>query len=401
MKAVQLFRLTAAFLFCSVIAFSQLTQDRIDKFFIDFNNEKTKISDLFSDSFIKKVPEDKIIQIRNDFLQKFGSYQNAALSGGNQIEITYLKCKMPGRIGFDSAGKVSTLWFGVPSYISDNLDSIKNELSNINADISVCIKRDNNIVFDYQKDEPLAVGSSFKLFVLKSLLKAIGEGTINWKDSLDVKDENKSLPSGILQGSPDGYKISIRKVANLMISISDNTATDMLINKLTRERIETESPKTLIPFYKTRELFILKLATDSSDVIKFINGDIEFKRKILTELNDVELPKIDANSFIKPTYLEIEWYVSTLELCNAIESLYGEEALSLNPGFLDKKKWSYIGYKGGSEPGVLNFTYLLKKEKDSPLMSVSATINDNKNIVEINEAFTTLVNRLIDHFWKN
>jgi hypothetical protein len=39
--------------------------------------------------------------------------------------------------------------------------------------------------------------------------------------------------------------------------------------------------------------------------------------------------------------------------------------LSKNPGpALDKAVWTYVGYKGGSEPGVLNTTYLLRRSDD-------------------------------------
>ncbi len=35
--------------------------------------------------------------------------------------------------------------------------------------------------------------------------------------------------------------------------------------------------------------------------------------------------------------------------------------LSINPGVeVDAKTWKFIGYKGGSETGVLNMTYLLR-----------------------------------------
>jgi hypothetical protein len=30
---------------------------------------------------------------------------------------------------------------------------------------------------------------------------------------------------------------------------------------------------------------------------------------------------------------------------------------------MDKRYWNYVGYKGGAEPGVLNFTMLLQNQK--------------------------------------
>jgi hypothetical protein len=37
------------------------------------------------------------------------------------------------------------------------------------------------------------------------------------------------------------------------------------------------------------------------------------------------------------------------------------EVLSTNPGVaVDKELWTWVGFKGGSEPGVMNLTWLLR-----------------------------------------
>jgi hypothetical protein len=41
------------------------------------------------------------------------------------------------------------------------------------------------------------------------------------------------------------------------------------------------------------------------------------------------------------------------------------DVLAKNPGLpIDGKVWPYIGFKGGSEPGVVNMTYLLRRDDD-------------------------------------
>jgi len=69
--------------------------------------------------------------------------------------------------------------------------------------------------------------------------------------------------------------------------------------------------------------------------------------------------------------------------------------LRINDGLAVKENWQTVGYKGGSEPGVLNQTYLLKKDEDSPWYSISVTINNpDKKIDE--EKFNDLIVRLLD-----
>ena len=51
----------------------------------------------------------------------------------------------------------------------------------------------------------------------------------SWKDVVELVPEHRSLPSGILQGWPDHAPMTVYGLAGLMISISDNTATDALL----------------------------------------------------------------------------------------------------------------------------------------------------------------------------
>jgi len=61
--------------------------------------------------------------------------------------------------------------------------------------------------------------------------------------SLTITAQLKSLPSGELQTKPDGTQISVQDVATKMISISDNTAADMLISLVGRPAVEAALPR--------------------------------------------------------------------------------------------------------------------------------------------------------------
>ena len=53
-------------------------------------------------------------------------------------------------------------------------------------------------------------------------------GKVRWDQPLTVTAQFKSLPPGELQTEPDGTRISVLDSAAKMISLSDNTAADML-----------------------------------------------------------------------------------------------------------------------------------------------------------------------------
>lgn len=377
--------------------YAEEIQERIDDFFSKFTEKDYNIVTLFSESFLKQVPESKIIEIRNSFTKQYGNFEKAVWESGKKIEVFYEKCTMPSSIDFDSLGLVTALWFGVPNFKQDSWESIEEALNKISGRVSLCIRKDGSELFRLNDLEPLAIGSTFKLYVLKTLRDLADRDDIDIADSLEVTDDNKSLPSGILHMSKSGYKVSISKAAELMISISDNTATDMLIDFVGRDRIEQTAPATMKPFYKTRELFILKLGKDSSYVSKFINMDLQNKYTALKDLATFDLSVLNPFDFVNPKFMEIEWYANTNELCRIIEQLYGDKAISINKALAKNQGWEYVGYKGGSEPGVLNLTFLLKKDASAPLISLSATVNNADDNVD--DMFVVVIQRILDYLY--
>ena len=72
----------------------------------------------------------------------------------------------------------------------------------------------------------------------------------------------------------------------------------------------------------------------------------------------------------------LEWFASAEDLCRVMATLAARAAksekakplldvLAKNPGLeIDAKVFPYIGFKGGSEPGVMNLTWLLRRDDD-------------------------------------
>ncbi len=393
--------LIIAVLLQSMLLNAQLTQDQVDNFFKKFTaTNKDNLQVLFAKSFIDKVPASQIIKISTDFDQQYGKFEKALIKSGNMLDVIYENAKMPGSLTFDTDGKVVGLWFGMPTLISDSISSIKAELMKLKGDVSVCIYKGNEIIFEINKDKPLGIGSAFKLFVLRTLINQIDNGKIKLDDVILLKENEKSLPSGILQNWPDGSPITISTLANLMISISDNTATDILIRQLGRDNIEKIAPQTMRPFYMTKELFKIKLGLDDESIKSFQILDVAGKRKFLEEIDKKVTGDLDVAKFSKPIFIDIEWLASTDEMCQVIMSLNNAPQIAINPGLADKSEWKYVGFKGGSEPGVLNYTHILVKDKNKPIYAISASINNHEDNVDKDHEFTLLVSRLIQYLKK-
>lgn len=92
----------------------------------------------------------------------------------------------------------------------------------------------------------------------------------------------------------------------------------------------------------------------------------------------------------------LEWFISTRQLCQTIFSLRESNLIAINPanGLIDAKDWEKVGFKGGSEPGVLNYTWVLQPKNDSDFYSLSCTINNSEKAIN-NSYFDVAVSRLL------
>jgi hypothetical protein len=103
----------------------------------------------------------------------------------------------------------------------------------------------------------------FKLFILAELDRQVRAGERRWSDVAPLS--RKSLPSGMLQDWPEGAPLTLHSLAALMISQSDNSASDTLLHLLGREKVEAllpalglRNPAANRPFLSTLEAFALK-----------------------------------------------------------------------------------------------------------------------------------------------
>ena len=222
----------------------------------------------------------------------------------------------------------------------------------------------------------LAVGSTFKLVVLAELVRSLNAGERRWADVVMLGPE--PLPRGALHRWPPDAPVTLHTLAGLMISTSDNSATDALLRALGRERVEAMLPVVGIadpardrPLLSTLDAFKLKGAQRGVLGDRWGESDEAGRRALLDELAAVAPAAIDQTLLATPNRIgSVEWFASPADLvrvtdwlCRETESGPGAAAraiLALNPGVGAgaAARWGWLGYKGGSEPGVLSMTFL-------------------------------------------
>jgi hypothetical protein len=233
-------------------------------------------------------------------------------------------------------------------------------------------------------------GSAFKLYVLGALGQAVAEGSARWDEPLAIRDDRKSLPSGIMQDHPQGHIAPLSEYAELMISLSDNTATDHLIHRVGRDAVQRQlrlfghrAPEANIPFLTTRAFFRFKASSDSALARRYPDLPVHERRALLESLERQPLANL-PDIWPAPREIDrIEWFASPIDICHAFLGLLRLDqpeighALSRNDAGLglDTSRFPTVWYKGGSEPGVLTLHYLACTGTGRPL-AVSLLVSD-------------------------
>ncbi len=90
----------------------------------------------------------------------------------------------------------------------------------------------NGSVVDVAGAKVLPAASTIKIPILIALFQQIDRGEIKLDEQLTLQKTMLAAGSGTLAKSPAGSKFSVQEVATKMITISDNTAANLLIDRL-------------------------------------------------------------------------------------------------------------------------------------------------------------------------
>jgi hypothetical protein len=254
---------------------------------------------------------------------------------------------------------------------------------------------------------PLAIGSTFKLFILAELARAVKAGERRWSDVVPL--DRRSLPSGLLHDWPQGSPLTLHSLATLMISRSDNSAADTLLNLLGRERVEqalalagVAAPERNRPFLSSREVFALKLG-DPALLAQWDAADEAGRRALLAGLGAVDPASLDpARLMGAPNAIDrVEWFASPADLVRTLDWLRRNgdatvlDILAVNPGLgrAAAERFAYLGFKGGSEPGVISMSFLIRRKEGN---WIALSVGWNNPAEPLDEArFIALVARLV------
>lgn len=124
------------------------------------------------------------------------------------------------------------------------LEQVKNTVQAFSGLVGVYYK---NLVtgesLGIHEDHSFVAASVIKVPIMVEVFRQIAHGTITLDTLLPVREEDKVPSCGVLRMMHKGLTVTVQDLCYLMIVISDNTATNILIQTLGMDRINTSFQK--------------------------------------------------------------------------------------------------------------------------------------------------------------
>lgn len=96
---------------------------------------------------------------------------------------------------------------------------------------------DSGATYALMADEPVRTASTIKVAIMVEAFKQVSDGRAQWTNELTLTTAKKVSGAGILPELSDGLKIKLRDAVNLMMILSDNTATNLVLDVTTTDAV--------------------------------------------------------------------------------------------------------------------------------------------------------------------
>ena len=140
---------------------------------------------------------------------------------------------------------------------------LRSEIANFPGTVTLYAKNlDTGQTYGIKPDDLVRTASTIKLPIMVTIFDQVLHGRAKWTETLAITKEGKVSGSGVVHELSNGTRLPIRDLVNLMIVVSDNTATNFLLDRFTADAVNAEMDK--LGFPRTRSL--RKILGDGKDL---------------------------------------------------------------------------------------------------------------------------------------
>src|SRR5689334_21718030 len=124
--------------------------------------------------------------------------------------------------------------------IADTVDRLAKDFAGVHKGATLVLYAKNLTTgrdFAREPDSKVRTASTIKLPILCALESQVAAGAVKWDERIVLKPEDKVSGSGVLGSLADGTDLTVRIIATLMIIVSDNTATNLILNRISADAV--------------------------------------------------------------------------------------------------------------------------------------------------------------------
>jgi beta-lactamase class A len=110
---------------------------------------------------------------------------------------------------------------------------IHDKISSFQGKVSLFAKNlETGETYSVAGDVPTRTASTIKLAIMTECFAEVNEGKLSFSEPLTLRHDEKTSGSGVLTEFSDNVQLPLADVMHLMIVVSDNTATNLLLSRI-------------------------------------------------------------------------------------------------------------------------------------------------------------------------
>jgi beta-lactamase class A len=126
------------------------------------------------------------------------------------------------------------------SYAAESLtEKLRARIADFKGTVTLYAKNlDNGKTVGIRETDPVRTASTIKLPIMAAVFDAVAREQARWTEPLTVTRAAKASGSGIIAAEiSDGVQLPLSDVIHLMIVLSDNTATNMILDRFSADAV--------------------------------------------------------------------------------------------------------------------------------------------------------------------
>jgi beta-lactamase class A len=132
--------------------------------------------------------------------------------------------------------------------------ALRSRIRDFHGTVSIYAKNlDTGSIVEIRGTEPVRTASTIKLPILCAVFDQVAQGKAKWTEPLTITAEEQVPGSGVIGSEfSAGVQLPLQDVAHLMMVLSDNTATNLILERFTADAVNAYLDRIGLP--KTRAL---------------------------------------------------------------------------------------------------------------------------------------------------